>query len=128
MKRNAQQVATAEKRAEFLAAYRKSLTITQAAEAVGVDRSDHYRWLADEGYRKQFEDSQEEVIQALEDVAVARATRGLSDVLLIFLLKGHRPAKYRDTYRAEISAPGGQPLVPTRIEVVCVPPPAEGIG
>jgi hypothetical protein len=33
-----------------------------------------------------------------------------SDVLLMFLLKGFRPEKYRDRVSAELSAPGGGPI------------------
>lgn len=33
-----------------------------------------------------------------------------SDTLLIFLMKGARPEKYRDNHRHEISGPGGKPI------------------
>ena len=38
-----------------------------------------------------------------------------SDVLLIFLLKAHRPEKYRDNVRHEHSGPGGGPI-PAKVE------------
>jgi len=47
----------------------------------------------------------------LEDEAVKRATKGKSDVLLIFMLKARRPEKFRDRVSAEHSGPGGAPLL-----------------
>ena len=63
----------------------------------------------------------------LEDEAVRRAKDGVekpvyqggklvghvqeySDTLLIFLLKGARPEKYRDRVQQELSGPGGQTI------------------
>ena len=63
----------------------------------------------------------------LEDEAVRRAKDGVerpvyqggklvghvqeySDTLLIFLLKGARPEKYRDRVQRELSGPGGQTI------------------
>ena len=43
-----------------------------------------------------------------------------SDTLLIFLLKGVRPQKYRDNVRQEISGPDGSPLLPAKIIIECV--------
>lgn len=37
--------------------------------------------------------------------------RKYSDALLIFLLKGLRPEKYRESFKAEISGPGGGPIL-----------------
>jgi hypothetical protein len=107
---------------------------------VGIDRGTHYDWLkADPEYKAEFEKIQDQAVQSLEDEAVRRAYHGVekpvtvagkrevireySDTLLIFLLKGARPNKYRDSYRAEVSGPNGAALVPTRVEIVCVPPP-----
>jgi len=36
--------------------------------------------------------------------------RAYSDGLATFLLKAHRPDKYRESYKAEISGPDGQPI------------------
>lgn len=38
------------------------------------------------------------------------AVRKYSDTLLIFLLKAHRPEKYRDNVRHEVGGPGGGPI------------------
>jgi len=88
----------------------------------GIDRGTHYDWLRkDPEYRAQFEAATDQAAQALEDEAVRRAYEGIdkpvyqmgkqvgvireySDTLLIFLLKGLRPAKYRERYDVAVEA------------------------
>jgi hypothetical protein len=103
----------------FLSAYGEACSISAAAEAAGLARQTHYNWLAsDEAYKAAFLKMQEQAAQLLEDEAVRRAYQGVerpvtvagkrevvkeySDTLLIFLLKGLRPDKYRE--RSEIRA------------------------
>jgi hypothetical protein len=112
----------------FLAAYAECGNITLAAKMAKIDRTQHYRWLADPDYAEQFQAAEEQAVEMLEKEARRRAIEGLkkkkfdkngqpiidpetgeqyveheySDTLLIFLLKGARPEKYRD--RHEISA------------------------
>lgn len=112
----------------FLAAYAECGNITLAAKMAKIDRTQHYRWLADPDYASQFQDAEEQAVEMLEKEARRRAIEGLrkkkfdkngqpvidpetgeqyveheySDSLLIFLLKGARPEKYRD--RHEIRA------------------------
>lgn len=45
-----------------------------------------------------------------------------SDTLLIFLLKGIRPEKYRERVDTQLSGPGGAPLTPPIREVVVTRP------
>jgi hypothetical protein len=128
------------KKARFLKAYTITCQITKAAAMAGIDKGTHYDWLRkDPEYKAQFEAAQVQAADMLEDEAIRRAYIGVekpvtvagkreviheySDTLLIFLLKGARPNKYRDSYRAEVSGPNGTALVPTRVEIVCVPPP-----
>jgi hypothetical protein len=91
----------------------------------GIDRGTHYDWLRkDREYRAQFEAATDQAAQALEDEAVRRAYEGVerpvyqmgkqvgvireySDTLLIFLLKGLRPAKYRERYDVVVDAGDG---------------------
>lgn len=111
----------------FLAAYRQTASITKAAAAAKIDRTIHYRWLADANYKKAFEAAAEQAAQVLEDEAVRRATEGIlepvfyqgvkcgavrrfSDGLLQFLLRGFRPGKYS---RTELTGAGGGPLEAT---------------
>ena len=87
-----------------LAAYARSGQVRAACAHAEVDRSMHYHWLQhDPAYHAAFADAQAQVGDWLEEVAVRRATEGEapSDVLLIFLLKAAKPAKYRETPRRD---------------------------
>ncbi len=120
------EIAHPKKRAA-LEAYGKLGSITAACEAAGVHRRTHYDWLeADEAYAEAFTQARGVAADSLEAEAISRARDGWrepvyqggkmvgtilkkSDTLLIFLLKGLRPEKFRD--RHEVSGPEGQPVV-----------------
>lgn len=115
---------TLKKKEEFLATFRKTGNVTFAATQVGIARNTHYHcWMKDEKYAEAFASAREEAVDLLELEARRRAIAGVeepvfykgavvgqirkySDVLLIFLLKGNRPEKYRD--RTEITDPEGR--------------------
>lgn len=116
------------KKAAFLKAYGETCMITSAAEKAKIGRQSHYDWLeADPEYKAAFESAAERAVDAMEDEAKRRAMHGVerpvtvagkkvtireySDTLLIFLLKGARPDKYRDRWSGELSGKDGQPLV-----------------
>jgi len=98
----------------FLKAYAESGLVGIAAEASGICRQLHARWLKASGaYRAAFEPAHERAIETMEAEARRRACDGVvepvyqggvkcgtrrrySDVLLIFLLKAARPEKYAD--------------------------------
>src|SRR5579862_7951822 len=62
----------------FLAAYGACANITKAAEAAGIERTIHYRWLKQSpAYAKDFALAHEQAGQTLEDEAVERATVGV---------------------------------------------------
>jgi hypothetical protein len=134
----------------FLKSFALCGSITRAAKAAGVDRSQHYEWLKSrEGYREEFAEAMSQAAAVLEDEAVERATKGVyepcvwqgqfvfptksvidkktgeerkitgkipfgvwkkSDTLLMFLLKGLKPERYRDRVTAEVSGPEGGPI------------------
>ena len=134
----------------FLAAFRKCASITAAAKAAKVERSQHYIWLRERpGYREAFVEACEEAAQVLEDEAVRRAYKGVfepnvfqgefvyprtrrrnketgkwetvtsrkplgvlkySDSLLMFLMRGLMPQKYRDRVSAEVTGTNGGPI------------------
>lgn len=118
----------------FLAAYERVGNLSAAASAAQVWRQRHYEWMEEEDYANAFAEAQETAIDVLETEAVRRAVFGVdepqvhkghiqynddgtpvtvkkySDVLLIFLLKGCRPHKYRDNYSVELSGPNGGPI------------------
>jgi hypothetical protein len=129
------QRATPKKRAAFLDALERCGNVTQAAVAAGVDRRLMYRTrAADPEFAAKWDEAVELGADALEDEARRRAhdgveepltcARGLilddygqpvtvrkySDTLLIFLLKGARPEKYRDNIK--VSGSLAHQLVP----------------
>lgn len=112
------------KQAKFLGAYSAVGNIHAAAKLSGVDRGTHYGWLRnDPTYRERFEEAKAEAVEVLEEEARRRAVVGVeepvgwhqgraggvvrkySDTLLIFLLKGANPEKYRE--RIETRHTGG---------------------
>jgi hypothetical protein len=99
----------------FLTAYRETGNVRLACTVSHVGRSSHYRWLdEDPAYRGALELAREDAADVLEAEAQRRAVEGVekptgwyqgkaggyvreySDLLLIFLLKGARPEKYKD--------------------------------
>jgi len=111
------------KKRAFLAAYRTIGMVRKASEAAEIACQSHYNWLKEEGpdgdlYRRVFAEAHDEAIATMEDEAIRRAVHGVdkpvyqgkelvghvreySDVLLIFLLKGARPEKYRERYQVD---------------------------
>ncbi len=123
----------------FLDAFEKVGNLTTAAQLATIDRQTHYNWLkSDPGYKERFADTEEKAHDGLEQEARRRAVVGvdepvyykgevvgyvrkMSDVLLIFLLKGARPEKYRE--RFEHTGPNGGPIqAVTRIEREVIDP------
>ena len=121
------------KKGAFLAAYAQTGNIAAASKLAQVGRRDHYRWIkADAEYALAFGEAHEEACDRLEAEARRRAVQGVeepvygklpgkdtgtgqvgtirkySDTLLIFLLKGARPEKYRE--RFEHTGANGAPL------------------
>lgn len=108
------------KKGAFLAAFSQCGIISRAAELAKIDRSCHYEWIKNPDYKKQFEEAEIKVANLLEDEAIRRAKEGwdepvfyagqqcgvirkYSDTLLIFILKGLKPEKYRERYDHEHS-------------------------
>jgi len=87
------------KKRAVLAAYAKSGRLVYSCKQAKTDAFMHYYWMkTDPAYVTAFADAQELVANLLEEEAIRRATKGPrpSDTLLIFLMKGARPEKYRD--------------------------------
>ena len=98
----------------FLAAYSECGNITEACSVSGVARPTHYHWMHKfDWYPPLFEASRQEACDGLEKEARRRAIEGVpeevyhngvpcgsrqrySDTLLIFLMKGAMPEKYRE--------------------------------
>ena len=113
----------------FLAAFGATGSITKAAEAAGIDRREHYRWLeGNESYQERWGAAEEELTTRLEAEAVRRALDGVeepiyhngqcvgtvsrySDRMLELLLKARRPGSYRERASVEHSGPNGGPMM-----------------
>jgi len=116
------------KKRAFLAAYIECCQISGAAKAADVDRGSHYDWMeSDAEYKATFERARAIAGDTLEDEAIRRAREGVekpvtiagerevireySDTLLIFLLKGAKPDKYRERATIAHTDPDGKPLL-----------------
>jgi hypothetical protein len=103
----------ARQKTRFLAAYAQTGNVSASCRDAGVPRRNVYNWQEhDDAFAHAFRDAEIQAVDALETEARRRACgydttvvdqRGgehtvtkYSDVLLIFLLKGARPEKYRD--------------------------------
>jgi hypothetical protein len=87
----------------FLNALRSGLTVTRACIEAEVAFSTVHSWRThDPEFKAKWDEAMEQGADRLEDVARDRAVAG-SDRLLIFLLKGRRPEKYRRPPEAKIN-------------------------
>ena len=127
----------------FLAALAHTGNVTQAADITDIARSAHYQWLeADPVYAAAYKDAMEQAAQRLEAEAKRRAVDGVeepvfyqgkqcgvikrySDALLMFLLKGAMPDKYKERTSTELTGAGGKDL---RVEFVFPEKPGEAGG
>ncbi len=114
------------KKARFLTYFLELCIIGEAAKQAGVSRQTIYNWQKeDEQFKADFEDARQSIIEKLEKEAFRRACTGVSkpvfqggelvghiqeysDTLLIFLLKGNAPQKYRE--HMEITGKDGEPF------------------
>lgn len=90
------------KKNRFLRAYAELGNILDAAAAVKVSRSAHYKWIAsDPGYAQAFETTRlvfsEKLVKAVHERALREDKP--SDILLMFATKAARP-EFKDNYRA----------------------------
>lgn len=86
-------------RLKFLDGLRMHGVVTRAAMEAGIDRDTaYYERQRDQTFAVEWQEALDRGVDMLEDVAKQRAFAG-SDTLLIFLLKAHRPERYRETIR-----------------------------
>ncbi len=89
----------------FLAALRENPSVEHACRVAGVARSTAYeRRAIYAAFAEAWADALEEGIDELRSVVFTRALDG-SDRCAMFLLRAHRPAIYRDTYRPPPAPP-----------------------
>lgn len=109
-------------RGVFLSRLAETCNVSESARTAGISRQAAYEWRADdEIFAAAWEDAEEQAADKLEMVARERAIDG-SDRMLEILLKAHRPEKFVERLRSELSGPGGAPLQVTTIERRIVDP------
>lgn len=127
--------------AKFLATLAKTGNVSAAAKAAKIHRDTAYQHRTDdEAFRKAWALAQEESADELEAEARRRAMKGTkkpvyqqgklvghvqeySDTLLIFLLKGNNPEKFRERSSVEHSGPAGGPIAVREVTVHLPPEP-----
>lgn len=93
-------------RPKFLAALAESCNVTYSATVAGIDRHTAYDHRnKDEAFRALWDDAIEQGVDGLELAARRRAMES-SDTLAIFLLKAHRPERYRENQSIDITSAG----------------------
>lgn len=130
-------IRTPEKRTAFLAVLAETGIVRRGLEAISISRSAAYKWrdedadfaaawdkalaigigaLEDEAHRRAFEGTPELVLVGDGDAAKpVEVNRKYSDTLAIFLLKAHRPDRYRE--RSEVTVRKGDPSTMTEAEI-----------
>lgn len=89
---------------KFLNVLRVSCNVAGACRAAKIGRRTAYDWrAADEGFALAWKDAEEEAADSLEQIAWKRATEGQSDRLMEILLKGHRPERYVEKFKGELT-------------------------
>lgn len=99
----------------FLDKLRNSGNVRAACKAAGVPRRTVYYWRKKfVTFRAEWDEAQEDACDILEGVAWERSTVGQSDRLLMFLLKAHRPERFKERSETDVNL-GGQDGKPVRV-------------
>ena len=119
---------TKKRKKEFLLKLEQTASMTRAAKLSKVPRRTVYDWIDnDEEFAKDLEKSKLIAVEALEDEAVRRAFEGTvrpiyqggkevgkireySDTLMVMLMKGNLPEKYKERFSGELTGKGGGPI------------------
>jgi hypothetical protein len=71
-----------ERRKLFLRAFVVCGSVSAAARAARVSRTEHYEWLEDPEYAKAFAEAQDEAVERLEAEVYKSATRGIAEAVI----------------------------------------------
>jgi hypothetical protein len=94
----------------FLELFAATGNVLLAARGAGVTRAAPYkRAQASPTFAAAWTRAREDAIDVLEGEARRRAL-SVSDTLLMFLLRAHRPTMYRDNARLEVTGAAGGPI------------------
>lgn len=89
---------------KFIEALRNSGNVRAACQAASISRTNAYKARNnDPKFRAAWDEAIEDAIDTLEAVAWQRARGGLSDQVLMMLLRAHRPQLYRERVQVEVT-------------------------
>lgn len=132
---HAREVSRDAKKAAFLKELTRRANVSAAARKAKINRSTAYDWYdADPDFAAAWDEAIEVAVDSLEDEAWRRAATGTlepvfqkgekvgairrySDMLMVTLLKAHRPEKFKDRSQNELTGPGGAPLQQPQVQV-----------
>lgn len=111
----------------FLEIFRQTCNVRLSADGAGIDRDAAYRRRQrDQRFAEAWAQAEQDAIDVLEAEARRRAL-STSDTLLIFLLKAHRPDRYREQSRVELTGANGGPVVLEAHPVESLPPSEQAV-
>ena len=95
----------------FLDKLKNCGNVRLSCSAAGVPRRTVYNWRAKwVTFADEWDDALEDACDILEAEAWKRAIEEQSDRLLMFLLKAHRPDKFKERTQTELTGEGGGPI------------------
>lgn len=95
----------------FIARLRDSGNVRAACQAADLPRSTAYHWRNKfKTFSDRWDDAMEDACDVLELEAWRRAMKENSDRLLMFLLKAHRPEKFKNRTQTELTGEDGGPI------------------
>ena len=100
---------------KFLDLLHNSGNVRRACKGANISRAAAYKYRSGNArFAEQWQDAMADAVDLLEAMAWKRATQEAnpSDLLLIFLLKAHRPDLYREVQKHELTGQGGKDLIP----------------
>jgi len=139
-------VRTDRARATFLNTLRESCNVSESARAAGISRSAAYEWRdADADFAAAWLEAEEEAGDRLEREAWRRAVDGTdkpvmfqgritdtykeySDRMLEILLKAHRPEKFVERVKSELTGRNGGPIQTENVAVSALIEEARRLG
>ena len=95
----------------FIDKLRNSGNVRLSCNAAGVNRSTAYNWRDKWAtFAAEWDEALEDACDILEAEAWKRAVNDKSDRLLMFLLKAHRPDKFKERTATELTGADGGPI------------------